>query len=339
MFRIKEINDKKTWSSFFLRKEIEYFPFFQSWNYGEVQKKLGYNLFRYGLWENNTLLGVFSIAEISARRGHYFHLRHGPVLLKYEERYLSSIFNYIKKFAKEKKISFLRVSPLIIKNSKKETFFKKWGFINSPMHNMDAETCLILNVEKTEEQLLKEMRKTHRYLIRKALNMNINTIRTTKMSDLLIFKDLYKDLYSRKHFTPHRDIDEEFEIFSKDKEAILLLAEYDENIIAGALIDFVGNMGVYHHAASLDAYKNIPASYLLQWEAIKETKKRGKKYYNFWGVVSPDKPNHPWKGLTLFKTGFGGERVDFVHARDLPLNFMYWKTFLIETALRLQKGY
>ncbi|RJQ37963.1 peptidoglycan bridge formation glycyltransferase FemA/FemB family protein [Candidatus Microgenomates bacterium] len=338
MLDVREIKDVKIWEDFLTKKEIEYYPFFQSWSWGEVQQKLGRNIIRLGLFDGEKLVGVVLVIEVTARRGHYLHLRHGPVLLEFNQKYFNEFFKQIKKRALEMKVSFIRISPLIVKEYDDKGLFEK-GFLNAPIHNMDAETCLVLNVTKPEGQLLGEMRKTHRYLVRKGIASNIKIIRSKKISDINTFLDLYSDLSHRRGFVPHKDIKEEFEVLSKNDQAILLLAEYEGKVIAGAFIDFVGDMAIYRHGASLDRYKNIPASYLLQWKAILEAKKRGKKLYNFWGVVPLDKPNHPWKGITLFKTGFGGERLEFIHAKDFPLNYYYWKNYLIEFYTKWRKGY
>lgn len=337
MLEILEIIEKDKWENFLL--ETHFYPFFQSWNFGEVQKKLGRKIERFGLFDNEKLVGVFSIAEVKAKRGHYLHLRHGPVVLEENKKYLKEIINFLKKIAKNKNAAFIRISPLIKKDQADYAFFKSIGFVNAPIHNMDAENCLVLNIQKQEDQLLGDMRKTHRYLIRKAQNMNIKVIRTKKLSDIDIFLQLYKNLSLRKGFVPHKDIKEEFEILVKDDQVILLLAEYEKKIIAGAFINFVGNMGIYHHGASLEEYRNIPASYLLQWEAILEAKRRGKTLYNFWGIAPNYAKNHPWQGLTLFKKGFGGEEYEFLHAQDLPLNIWYWKNYLIEFYTKWRKGY
>lgn len=344
MLSIEEIKDKKIWDDF-LEKETKHYPLFQSWDWGEVQTKLGKNIFKYGLFGNpdklsdKKLLGVFLIVDIEARRGHYLHLRHGPVLSSLNQNFFDLIMSFVKKIAREKHASFMRISPLIKKDGIYENFLKKRGFINAPIHNMDAETCWVLNLEKPEEELLKGMRKTHRYLIKKARNMNIKIFRGNNLSDIDDFISLYKDLSLRKGFIPHVGIREEFEVLSKNNEALLLLARYDGKIISGALIILIGNTAIYHHGVLSEEYKNIPASYLIQWEAIKEAKKRGKKIYNFWGIVPVDQPNHPWKGITLFKTGFGGERWDFIHAKDFPLNLWYWKSYLIEYITKIKKGY
>ncbi|MCL5970086.1 MAG: peptidoglycan bridge formation glycyltransferase FemA/FemB family protein [Patescibacteria group bacterium] len=336
MLEVKEIKVKKLWDEFLSKKEID-FPFFQTWSWGEVQKKLGFNILRRGLFEEKKIVGICLIVEKKARRGHFLHLRHGPVFLDFKPEYFDFIIENAKNLAKEKGTSFVRISPLIQKDKIEESFFKKRGFIDYPIPNMDAEVCWVLDIQKPEDEILKSMRKTHRYLIRKALQMDIEIVRTNKMSEINKFLKLYNELSKAKHFIPHKGIKEEFEEFGKDDEALLFFAKYEGKILATALIVFAGDMAIYHHGASSSEFKNIPASYLLQWSVIQEAKKRGKKYYNFWGIA--DSPNHPWHGHTLFKTGFGGEKVQFVQAKDLPLSPIYWKTYLIELITKWRKGY
>lgn len=337
MYKVEEINDKQTWETFLCK--VDFYPFFQSWNWGEVQKVLGFNVQRIGIFNNkNRLQGVCLIVEVHARRGYYFHLRHGPVLLSYSDDILHFLFSFIETQARMQSVSFLRASPLIPWKTA-EGYFKSNQFIAAPIHNMDAEVCWILDITKSEETLLSDMRKTHRYLIRKSQTMNMKLIRTKNSNDIERFLPLYSKLSKRKHFVPHRGVKEEFAIFSKDNQEELYLVEYENKIIAGALIAYVGNMAMYRHSALDKNYHHIPASYRIQWEAIREAKKRGLQLYNFWGIAPSNDQNHPWQGLTLFKTGFGGEKKEFVHAHDLPLSPWYWKNYAIDFLTKIRKGY
>jgi lipid II:glycine glycyltransferase (peptidoglycan interpeptide bridge formation enzyme) len=54
------------------------------------------------------------------------------------------------------------------------------------------------------------------------------------------------------------------------------------------------------------------APYLLQWESIRIAKEAGMKYYDFHGV-----DEEKWAGVTRFKMGFGGERVEYPGTYDL----------------------
>ena len=44
------------------------------------------------------------------------------------------------------------------------------------------------------------------------------------------------------------------------------------------------------------------------------------KRYNFWGVAPEDQKDHRFYGLSVFKRGFGGQDVDYLHAMDLVVN-------------------
>lgn len=348
MYKINEIKEKKIWENFLEDKKIVYYPFFQSWSWGEVQKKLGHIVDRVGVFDGKDLVAICQITDVVARRGHYIHLRHGPVLKPFSLSVLDFLLDYIKKIARGKDASFIRLSPLVEKSLVGQESLKNRNMIPAPIPNMDAEICWMLNIENSEEDLLKNMRKSHRYLVKKALgDKDLKVIKTTNGKDMEKFVPLYKNLSLRKHFVPHKGVEEEFEEFKKDNQSLLILIEYlpagrqgKKKIIAGGLFDFVGNMAIYRHSASDDEYRAIPAMYLLLWEAILEAKRRGLTVFNFWGVTTEkDSPRHPWQGLSLFKTGFGGERKEFLHAQDIPLSSLYWKTYAIETASKFLKGY
>lgn len=329
MVSIKDITDKKIWESFLINEYKGNYPFFQSWNWGEVENSLGHPVYRVGLYHHDKLVGVCQIVDVHAKRGHYLYLRHGPVIPKFTAAIADALLTYAKNLALQKGASFIRVSRFPLSEDAK-TFFKEKGFLPAAIQTVDAEFCWTLDLTQSEDELLKQMRKSHRYLVRKALGMNIEVIKSNNVQDLDQFLPLYKHLSERKHFVAHRGLREEFETFAKDNEALLFLAKYEDKIIAGAFIDFVGNTAVYHHGSSDATYRNIPASYVLQWEAIKEAKKRGKLVYNFWGIAPPNTPKHPWNSITLFKTGFGGDYEYFLPTIDLPLNIFYWKNYLID---------
>jgi lipid II:glycine glycyltransferase (peptidoglycan interpeptide bridge formation enzyme) len=45
------------------------------------------------------------------------------------------------------------------------------------------------------------------------------------------------------------------------------------------------------------------------------------KKYNFWGVAPIDSKDHRFSGISIFKRGFGGEDVQYLHAQDLIINY------------------
>jgi lipid II:glycine glycyltransferase (peptidoglycan interpeptide bridge formation enzyme) len=129
---------------------------------------------------------------------------------------------------------------------------------------------------------------------------------------------------------------------------MLYLARYDGSVIAASIHMHCGRETSYHHGASDSMHAKIPASYLLQWRAIQDAKKRGDRVYNFWGIApqtassdgsSTHQSSHPFAGVTLFKTGFGGEIKNLAHAMDLPLSSRYYVTRGIEFIRKWRRGF
>lgn len=331
---IKEIVNKQLWEN--LIKDTPLTPFFQSWNFGEAQKRIGHDVYRFAVLENKKNLLAAQVFVIHARRGTFLHLRHGPVFNKFNQSAFLFLLSKLKSLAKKHKAIFIRISPLLPADSNEIHFFKKLGFRSAPVHNQDAENCLVLDLSQSLEEIWQNFRKTTRNLIRKAERLGVK-IKQGKQEDLKTFFQLYRKTARRQHFVEHKGIKEEFLEMSKDNQIGLFLGFYQNTPLCASLIVFYGKQAVYHHSGSIKS--NIPANYLLQWEVIKEAKRRGHKYYNFWGIAPEGKPKHPWQGLTLFKKGFGGKNIDFIHAQDLPTSPLYWLSYIYQKLWSIYRGY
>src|SRR5438034_3810703 len=162
MLGIKEITDKKIWEDFLMANHQGSYPFFQTWNWGEVLHKLAVPFLRIGLFDGGQLVAILMIVDVHAKRGHYLFLRQGPVFAKFEEKYFSFLLDYIKNLAAEKNASFIRLSRFPKKDDDStEDYLKNTGFKDSLLRIIDTEVCPVLDLTKTEDELLKNMRKSH----------------------------------------------------------------------------------------------------------------------------------------------------------------------------------
>ncbi len=331
---IKEIRDKNIWENFITHYSPE--ALFQSWAWGEAIKK-DQRLWRWGLFEKNKLIGIAQVTKVEAKRGIFLHIRHGPIFSSLNIFHFGFFLNFLKRIAKKEKVIFLRISPLIADTEENRYFLKAFGFRNSPIHAMDGEYCWVLDTNRSEDELLMGMRKTTRYLIRRAERLGVEIVKSKKKEDLDDFFSLYEETARRHKFVQHKNIKEEFEEFLKDDQIMIFKGYYQKKLLAAALIIFYNHQAIYHHSASIE--QKIPVNYLLQWEVIKEAKKRGKNIYNFWGIAPEGKSRHPWFGHSLFKKGFGGRVISYVHAQDFPFSIRYYVTYMIELLRKWQKGY
>lgn len=350
---IKEIKDKIVWEKFL--EQCEEKTFLQSWNWGEFLIRQGDKIWRLGIFNDNNLISVALVTKITAKRGTFLFVPHGPVYKKQESsskyQVLNTLLNELKKIAKKENASFIRISPIWQRNEVNNRIFQSLGFREAPIH-MHAEVTWELNIQSSEEEILAGMRKTTRYLIRQAQkNQDIQIVKSRKIEDLEKFNEIYLETAKRHNFVvfPMEYLKNEFSAFINDDQILIFFGKYKNEIVSTALFVFWQNMAFYHHSGSLSKYAKLPVSYLLQWEAIKEAKKRGCTLYNFWGIA-PDLKienyklkienfrKHPWTGLSLFKMGFGGCRKEFVKTRDFIIKSTYWFNYIIEKIRKIKRG-
>lgn len=337
---IQEIKKQTIWNKFF--NENGSVSFLQSWQWGEMQKELGNSVFHLGLFNNNQIQLITQVIVVKARRANFLFIPHGPITqVKNEKLKVESYFKHLIKqliiLAKENKCSFIRIAPIIENSHENLQLFTQLGFKKAPIY-MHAEDVWVLSINKPEERLLAKMRKTTRYLIRKATKDGVIIEKRTDDKAIDDFYKIYEETAKRESFVPFSKdyIAKEFNAFNITGNAIFLFGkQLSSDYLAATLIIFTKSTGFYHQGASF--HTKIPVTYLLQWEAIKESKKRGCSFYNFWGISPNNNPNHPWFGLTQFKKGFSGQMITYLPTLDLPISLKYYLTYYYEKFLRWQR--
>ena len=333
--RLAEVQSQTDWDSFILSHSP--YALFQSWLWGDVQKRAGQSVYRFRLMDGETLVGTAQIFVVKAKRGTFLHVRHGPVFRQQRKQLWQDFFTALKPIVHSERAWFVRVSPMIESTAENKELVNELGLAPAPIHEVDAERCWVLDLNRTPEDILKDMRKTTRYEIRQGEKLGVQVRMSSDPEELKHFYRLYKETSKRHGFVAHTSITEEFELFARDGKAQLFLGYAGSELMASAIILFWGRQAIYHHGASL--FSKIPVSYFVQWQAILEAKKRGMKLYNFYGIAPENSPNHPWRGITLFKKGFGGYEVNFIHAHDLPVSKWYILPKTVETVRRKLRGY
>lgn len=338
---IKPIQSQKQWDDFVIKNNN---TFLHSWAWGELNKKTEGDILRIGFYKDEILIGVALVVIISARRGRFFLVPHGPVIANNAdvEKIIGELTNFIKKENARYKTIFLRISPIFENSSHNSKIFKNLKYKSAPIY-MHAEDSWILKLNKSKEEILSNMRKTTRNLIRRSEKEDIKIVKDKSEKSLEEFYKLYKETVKKHSFTPFsyeflRTEISEFEKYSPDSSANLYTAQWKGHVLSGAIIIYYGDSAYYHHGANSLSHTKIPSSYALQYRAICDAMDNGKKIYNFWGITKSKKKKHPWAGLTLFKTGFGGEEREYLHAYDLPFSRKYLFPYIIDKARMMKRG-
>ncbi len=352
--QIQQINSRETWDKFINSQSPN--TFMQSWAWGEFNARMGHKIFRLGLFDTDKLVGIALVLKIVARRGSFLYIPNGPLFIHEPKEFRISNFEfltkYLSKLAEDENCSFVRIAPLMLNTEENRKVFVEIGFRKAPIH-MQAELMWLLDITPDETTILKNMRKTTRYEIRKAEKEGVTVEASNNIEDLDKFISVYRSTVDRQNFVPFSEkyLKNELESFAPNN-ASLFFAKYkapsesatspeEDNgeILATALIVFTESEAFYHQGASNQKYPKIPAAYLLQWEIIREAKRRGCRIYNFWGISPDENKNHPWHGLSLFKKGFGGYSEEYLPAQDLIINKKYWFNWIVEKARKIKRGF
>lgn len=273
-----------------------------------------------------------------AKRGKYLEIPCGPLANWDNKEDIKIIVNTIRQIATQEKCVFVRIRPQLIASQANLALLSNLGLKPSPMH-LAAEHTIIIDLKKSEESLLSEMRRQTRYEVRRADKLGI---KVTTSSSEEIFKEFHKvqtETAKRQNFVPPnlKTLLAEREAF-KDDATIYVAKTAEGESIAYGLIIKGGKEADYYEAASTPLNRKLPGAYALLWQAMKDLKGQGYERFNLWGIAPAGQPNHRYAGVTTFKTGFGGEIIEYVPAHDLVISKIgYLKDLIIETTRKKRR--
>lgn len=224
--------------------------------------------------------------------------------------------------------------------------------------DVQPREILVMDISSSEEELLSQMKSKTRYNIRLAEKKGVEVIVSKERQYRDRFFELVRETANRAGIRTHpRDHYEKLLNTLGEDTAKLYIAKYQGEIIAVNLMIFYEDFVIYLHGGSGDVYKNVMAPFLLQWRAIQDAKKEGKRWYDFGGIdlgsrfqvsvnsedeakrknqerailsqQSTGKSQLPWAGITRFKQGFAPETesVKFPGTYDVVLNVWKYKGY------------
>jgi peptidoglycan pentaglycine glycine transferase (the first glycine) len=368
---VSPATDQNAWDAFV--KAQPFSPFLQSWTMGEVYRDIGQEPVRLQATIDGKIQGICQAIVVPAKRGRHLMVQYGPLITdksgfstrEVRHEVLNNLLHALKDTARGHRCSFIRMSPFWREQDPMTASIE--GALPSPLHLLSEYTWYIplknhdrWGVDtghstfdiRTEDSIKMEMRKTTRNLVGRAEREGV-TVEASKdpNTDLDLYFALQEETYKRHGFVPYRAsyIRSQVKRFSPSGEAIVYVARYQGEPVAASVHMSFGGITSYHHGASTHKYAKIPASYLLQWTAIKEALRRGDDIYNFWGIAPRRmneqgeetiiNPKHPFAGVTTFKTGFGGKPLPLMHCVDVPLGNAYYMTRAFEFVRKWRRGF
>lgn len=188
---------------------------------------------------------------------------------------------------------------------------------------------LLLDIRKSSEQLLQEMKPKTRYNIRLSQRRGV-VVRDESHERIDEWYAMYRETARRKGISLHnyRNFaellrEEKLHGDSYKTRVHLLMAEHESGgpPLAGIILVRRGSYAMYLYGASSGRRKELMPSYNLQWEAIRLAEAQGCRTYDLFGLPPSAQPSHPMHGLYRFKRGFGGRMIHRQGCWDYPLDW------------------
>ena len=309
----------------------------QSWSWGQARKEMGIEVFRLGEYTNNELANVFQLSF------------HKIPFTNYKIGYLprsvfpsKNVLEFLYEYGKKNNVIFIKIEPYVLKSEIRSASWRrkfetesnsvqtnsKFKIISSK-HPLFPKWTIILDLTKSDEELLKAMHHKTRYNIRLAQRKGVIVKEMSSNEGFEIFSKLYFDTCRRQKYFGHTKKYHQIVWNSlKNNIAHILVAFYKSKPLAAFEIFYFHGTAYYPYGGTSPEHRNLMASNLLMWEAVRLAKKLGAKKFDFWGSLPPNyDKNHPWAGFTRFKAGYGGSFIKMIGSFDLIINPLIYRLY------------
>lgn len=302
--------------------------FLQSWQWGEFSRAVSGGVWRLGIEDDGRLIATMTIIkkELPMNKSYFFCPR-GPIVSdkisgdnQKVEEVLKMFFLEAQKIASAEGAMFFRFEPIF--------GIDGLGIILEKTLDIEPKKTAILDLAKTEKEILDSMHQKTRYNIRLAEKKGVGFV----IAGVERFGDFWKlmdETGDRDDFRPHGSYYYEAMLKADPEFIKLLLVEYDNKVLAANIVSFFGDTVTYMHGASSSEDRSVMAPFLLQWETIKLAKSKNYKYYDFFGI-----DEERWPGVTRFKRGFSGEEVEYPGTFDWAFDAGWYSVYKMIRKIR-----
>ena len=290
----------------------------QAYEWGQFREKTGIKVVREVVGGKALQITIHKVPFLNSTIG-YFPKGNLPT---------KEALDKLLKVGREENCSYIQLEPNVEANSQTQTALSKLG-LRPSFHPLFTKFTFVLDLTKSEEELLKNMHQKTRYNIRVAQKNGAEVKNDNSDEAFEEYLKLTSETTRRQKFYAHgqgyhKKMWETLKASRFDPERLqshLLLANYKKKtLVAWILFTFKDTL-YYPYGASSSEHREVMASNLLMWEAIKFGKRLGLKNFDMWGSLGPNpNPKDPWFGFHRFKEGYGPRLVEFVGSYDLVIN-------------------
>jgi lipid II:glycine glycyltransferase (peptidoglycan interpeptide bridge formation enzyme) len=304
----------------------------QSYEWGEFRKKTGLKAVRLGIFNGDTLISSlqFTIHKFPLIGANIGYLPKGP----YPN---AEILEALMKFGELNNCIFIQLEPNKEKAGNEEDLSKKFHNLKPSTRPLFTKYTFYIDLRKSEEELFAQMKEKTRYNVRLAQKRGVVVREENTMQAFGEYLKLLSQTTRRDKFFAHNKNYHKlmWETLSPEGTARLLIARYNGKPLAAWVLFVWHDFLYYAYGASSSENREVMASNLMYFEAMKFGKKLGLSTFDLWGALgSNPNPKDPFFGFHRFKEGYGGKHIEFMGSYDLILNSPFYQIYQVLDKIR-----
>ncbi|MFH0749995.1 MAG: peptidoglycan bridge formation glycyltransferase FemA/FemB family protein [Candidatus Gottesmanbacteria bacterium] len=240
----------------------------------------------------------------------------------------SAMIKELQKIGKEQHAVYVQLEP----NST-----TKFASLRPSHHPLFTKYTFLLDLTKSEDELLKAMHSKTRYNIHIAEKHGVTIREDTSEKGFEEYLRLEKETTDRQGYYAHNTKyhREMWRVMKDAGIAHLFTATYEGEILAAWIIFVHDGVMYYPYGASSRSHRDVMAPNLLLWELMKWGKTHGIHTFDLWGAMGPDPDvKDPWYGFHRFKTGYNPTLVEFAGSYDLVIKPILYSLYCIADSIR-----
>ena len=306
----------------------------QSHAWGEFKRSLGWRPMRVALEDGGVIgAGQFLLYDTTPVPGRLMYCTKGPWLPWDDDQAVRAFFDGVVALARRERVHTLKIEPEVPRDrTDVDQHLQELGFRDA-RYDLNFANTIVTDLSGSEEEILDTMSakskkgKTTRY------NINLANRKGVEVSECEDFSWAFDTLFgwmedlerAKEGFTNRRPQGYLREMMRTTHDAgrgHFFFAYHEGTPLSGAFVFTFGDKLWFMHGASGKEKRKLQGNYLLQWEVMRWAKRRGITQCDFVGAPKPEdrREDDPYYGVYKFKLGFGGDVVEFLGCKDLPVS-------------------
>lgn len=310
----------------------------QTFEWGQFRKKTKVDVIRRAFFEGNKLSNGYQITV------------HKTPNFPYQIGYFpkgelpdKKLMDDLKEVGEKNFISFIQLEPNILHDKKAALP----NDLKKSFHPLFTRYTFVLDLTKSEDELLKIMHQKTRYNVRLSEKKGVKVEVDNSEKAFNEYLKLTKETTDRQKFYAHNETyhrllwetigNKENAEFDPNKlQANLLKATYNKKTLVTYILFTFKDKLYYPYGASSDEHREVMASSGAMWGAIKYGQSLGLSSFDMWGAANVAEPetNDPYYGFHRFKQGFGATLTQFVGSYDYVINPLNYRLLTVADKLR-----